>query len=135
MLAGLASEGARPSSSARDRAIADMIAYTVDLRFNEHLALTELSAAASVSVFHACRAFRRAIDMSIHRYQQTVRLRHALAMVLETSVPLARIAVDTGCANQGHLGNVFHRRFGLTPARLRRNTRTVLAAALPRSGS
>ncbi len=117
----LAPEDLRPSSSVRDRAIAEVITYTVDLRFDETLALSELSAAAGVGVFHACRAFRRAMDMSIHRYQQTVRLRHALALLLETSLPLARIAADTGFANQGHLGNVFRRRFGLTPARARRH--------------
>lgn len=107
------------SSPGRDRAIAEAIAYVVDLRFGERLMLSDLAAAAGVSVFHACRAFRRAMHTSIHRYQQSVRLRHALALLLDSSMPLARIAVESGFANQGHLGNIFRRRFGLTPTRVR----------------
>ena len=107
------------ASPGRDRAIAEAIAYVVELRFGERLALSDLAATAGVSVFHACRAFRRAMHTSIHRYQQNVRLRHALALLLDSSMPLARIAVDSGFANQGHLGNMFRRRFGLTPARVR----------------
>lgn len=121
------------SSPGRDRAIAEAIAYVVDLRFGERLALSDLAAAAGVSVFHACRAFRRAMDTSIHRYQQSVRLRHALALLVDSSMPLARIAVESGFANQGHLGNMFRRRFGLTPAQVRPTGRRRLPA-LPAVG-
>jgi AraC family transcriptional regulator len=116
----LAPQDDRGVVSARDRAIAETIAQAVDLRFDEHLMLDELAGIAGISVFHACRAFRRARNTSIHRYRQTVRLRHALALLRDTSWPLARVAVDAGFANQGHLGNVFRRRLGVTPARARR---------------
>ena len=106
--------------SARDRAIAETIAHVVDLRFDEDLTLDELAGMAGISVFHACRVFRRVRNASIHRYRQTVRLRHALALLRDTSWPLARVAVDAGFANQGHLGNVFRRRLGVTPAQARR---------------
>ncbi|HKX17499.1 MAG TPA: AraC family transcriptional regulator [bacterium] len=108
--------------SRRDGAIADAIVYTIDLRFDERLVLTDLAAAAGVGVFHACRIFRRVTGMTIHHYHQMVRLRHAAALLLETSLPVSHIAVETGFANQGHLGNAFRRRFGETPARFRRVT-------------
>jgi AraC family transcriptional regulator len=126
----LASQEDRGGVSPRDRATAEAIAYAVDLRFDEHLTLDELAEIAGISVFHACRAFRRVRNTSIHRYQQTVRLRHALALLRDTSRPLAQVAVDTGFANQGHLGNAFHRRFGVTPARARRMPAAHLANAL-----
>ncbi len=107
------------SPSRRDRAIADAIAYTIDLRYDERLALSDLAAVAGVGVFHACRVFRRATGMTIHRYHQTIRLRHAVALLMETSLPVSHIAVETGFANQGHLGNALRRRFGETPARVR----------------
>ncbi len=116
-----------PPSTARDRAVADAVAYAVDLRFGERLGLAELAAAAGVGVFHACRVFRRVMKTSIHRYLEAVRLRHALALLLDTSLPLARIAVDTGFAKQGHLGNAFRRGFGVTPGAVRRTVpRAVL---------
>jgi AraC family transcriptional regulator len=127
----LAPRDDRGSASVRDRAIAEAIAHTADMRFDEqHLTLDEIAAIAGTSVFHACRAFRRVRNTSIHRYRQTVRLRHALALLRETSWPLARIAVDTGFANQGHFGNVFRRRLGVTPARARRLPAALLVSAL-----
>ncbi len=115
----LAPQDERMQAAGRDRVVADTIVYLIDLRFDEDLTLSRLASAAGVSVFHACRAFRRVMRTSIHQYRQAVRLWHALALLRETSWPLARVAVEVGFANQGHLGNVFRRRFGVTPARAR----------------
>lgn len=108
---------------ARDRAIAETIAHTVDLHFDEHLPLVHLASIAGVSPFHACRAFRRVMGTSIHRYQQEVRLRHVLALLLDTQLPLAQIAVEAGFANQGHLSNVFRQRFTRTLREARTDSR------------
>jgi AraC family transcriptional regulator len=105
----------------RDGEIADAIAHEVALRCDERLTLGELAAQAGVSMFHACRAFRRAMGISIHRYQAELRLRHALALVLDTSRPLTDVAYDTGFANQGHFGNAFRKRFGAAPSAVRRH--------------
>ncbi len=103
----------------RDAEIARHIAYDVRARFDEQVPLAELAAAAGVSLFHACRAFKHATGVSIHRYRQEIRLRHALAGLLDTRAPIAQIAVEAGFANQGHLTNLFRRRFGVTPRRAR----------------
>jgi transcriptional regulator GlxA family with amidase domain len=106
-------------AAGRDREVAGAIAHLIDLRFDERMTLSELAGAAGVRVFHACRAFRRAIGTSIHRYRQTVRLWHALALLRDTAWPISRIAAEAGFANQGHLTNLFRRRFGATPAQAR----------------
>jgi AraC-like DNA-binding protein len=106
--------------SRRDRVIAETIACIIESHFDERLSLTDLSSAVGVSVFHACRVFHRSLGTSIHQYHREVRLRHALALLLGTPMPPAQIAAETGFANQGHLGNVFRRRFGVTPGRARR---------------
>ena len=103
----------------RDRERADEVAYMVESRFLERLSLAELASTAGLSIFHTCRVFRRVKGTSIHRYHQEVRLRHALALLLGTRRPIAEVAAETGFANQGHLGNLFRRRFGVTPARVR----------------
>lgn len=59
-----------------------------------------------------------------------VRLRHALAGLLDTAEPVAQIAAGTGFASQAHLTTRFRRRFGVTPAACRREGR-IGAGARP----
>lgn len=106
--------------NAREQDIAGAIAHEVALRFDERLSLEELAQGAGVSVFHACRVFRRVMGTGIHQHQQEVRLRHALALLLDTRMPLAEVALEAGFANQGHLGNAFMRRYGRTPGATRK---------------
>ncbi|WP_164019798.1 helix-turn-helix transcriptional regulator [Pyxidicoccus trucidator] len=104
----------------REQTIAGTIAHSVALRFDERLSLEALARGAGVSVFHACRVFRRVMGTGVHQHQQEVRLRHALALLLDTRLPLAEVALEAGFANQGHLGNAFMRRYGRTPGATRK---------------
>jgi AraC family transcriptional regulator len=127
----LGTAGRRPAVG-RWRGIADEIAHEVALRFDEPLPLSTLAAQVGVSPFAACRLFRRVTGSTIHGYQLELRLRHAVTLLLETRRPLADIALATGFANQGHFGNHFRRRYGLTPGRLRTpEGRQALAGRLP----
>ncbi|NMO20448.1 helix-turn-helix transcriptional regulator [Pyxidicoccus fallax] len=106
--------------NAREREIAGAIAHELALRFDERVTVEALARNVGVSAFHACRVFRRVMGTSIHQHQQEVRLRHALALVLDTRLPLAEVALEAGFANQGHLGNAFMRRYGRTPGATRK---------------
>ena len=110
----------------RNAAIADTIARAIGRGFHATLPLAALAGAAGVSVFHACHAFRRATGMSIRHYHREVRLRHGLAMLVETEVPLAQLALDLGFNSQPHFTNLFRRRFGVTPHALRRGRRAEI---------
>lgn len=112
-------------ASRRERAVAASLAETVAARWDEPLTLEALAAAAGVSVFHACRVFRRVEGTSIHRRLTELRLRHALALVLDTSWSFGRIAVEAGFANQGHFGNAFRQRYGRTPGAVRAGATVV----------
>ncbi len=109
--------------AARERSIAEAVAHAAALRFDEGVSVEALALDAGVSVFHACRVFRRVMGTSIHAHVQELRLRHALALVLDTRLPLAEVALEAGFANQGHLGNAFRRRFGRTPGAVRKGHR------------
>jgi len=109
----------RPAGRA-DREIARAIEHAIARRAGKDVDLPTLAAEASVSVAHACRAFRRATGATIHARVREARLRHALALLLDTDRPIADIAIDVGFANQGHLGNAFAARFGVSPGRARR---------------
>ena len=67
---------------------------------------------------------RRSNESMSLRHQVEIRLTRARALVLETQLPLAMIALEVGFANQGHLGNRFRRRFGVPPGALRRASAT-----------
>lgn len=104
----------------RERALADELAFHLRVRYAEPASLASLADAAGVSPFHACRVFRRATGAGIHAYRRELRLRHALAMLVDGVAPIADVAAETGFASQSHLTNRFRERFGVTPARARR---------------
>lgn len=109
----------RRQGTPRARALADEIAHRVATHFNQPLPLDTLASEVGVSPFAASRLFRSTTGWTIHQYQIELRLRHALTLLFETERPLAAIALETGFANQGHFGNHFRRRYGLTPRQAR----------------
>ncbi len=56
---------------------------------------------------------------AIHGFRCELRLRHALARILDGHEPLADIAVAIGFASHSHLTNQLRARFGIPPARAR----------------
>lgn len=122
-------------ANGRDRAVGRVAAHTVDhasgldlasaiarelrLSFADSTSLGELAETCGYSVFHTCRVFQRATGRTIHGFRRELRLRHALARLLDGDEPLAEIAAATGFASQSHLTNLFRTRFGITPGRVR----------------
>src|SRR3990172_9130305 len=74
---------------ARAHAVAASIAAMIERRSDESLSLKQLAGAAGVSVYSACRAFRRVHGTTIHRHHVEIRLGRALALVRDTQLPLA----------------------------------------------
>jgi AraC-like DNA-binding protein len=81
--------------------------------------LGELVATVGGSVFHACHAFRAATGTTMNAYRNEIRLRHALARLLDGDEPLAQVAAAAGFASQSHLTNRFTARFGTSPGKVR----------------
>ena len=108
-----------PGSPADDRDLAYALAHELRLRFAEATPLSEIADAAHASVFHACRVFRRATGTTLHEYRRELRLRHALAQLIDSDAPLAEVAAGAGFASQSHLTNQFRARFAKTPGAVR----------------
>jgi len=104
----------------RDRAHAEEIAYLLRRRLDGRVTLEELARATGYSEFHLCRAFRRATGMTIGAFHRDLRIRHALALILETRRPLAEIAIEVGFTSQAHLTTQLRQRVGVTPRRARK---------------
>ncbi|MCW5807458.1 MAG: helix-turn-helix transcriptional regulator [Deltaproteobacteria bacterium] len=109
--------GAAPARA--DRALAEALIHLLRVSFATQVSLAELADATGYSLFHACRVFRAVTGTTIHGYRRELRLRHALARILDGDEPLASVAAATGFASQSHLTNLYRARFGITPARTR----------------
>lgn len=115
----LAALAAPSSEVAADDVLAGAVAHVLRLGFAESTSLGELSERTGYSVFHTCRVFRATTGYTIHGFRRELRLRHALARILDGDEPLIEIAAHTGFASQSHLTNLFRARFGVTPAKAR----------------
>jgi AraC-like DNA-binding protein len=75
-----------------------------------------LEAIAGLDRFTIARQFRWAFGTSPDRYRTLRRLARARAAI-ERGEPLARVAAETGFADQSHMTRQFKRTYGMTPAR------------------
>jgi AraC-like DNA-binding protein/quercetin dioxygenase-like cupin family protein len=65
----------------------------------------------------ACQRFRR---RSVGELIRELRLRHAWHALASSRAPIKQIAAEAGFYDQAHLGRWFKRRFGISPAAVRR---------------
>ena len=67
--------------------------------------------------------FRQALGRSIHAEIQRTRLERAKQLLLETDLPLPKVARACGFGSPSYLAAVFHRHLGVTPVKYRANNR------------
>jgi LacI family transcriptional regulator len=67
--------------------------------------------------------FRQALGRSIHEEIQRTRLERARQLLLETDLPLPKVARACGFRSPSYLAAVFHRHLGVTPVKYRANNR------------
>jgi AraC-like DNA-binding protein len=82
--------------------------------------LHDVADAACCSLFHLARSFRKHTGLSLHGYRQRLRLALALQRLEEGERDMAALAHGLGYCSQSHLGSVFLRELGVTPAQARR---------------
>jgi AraC-like DNA-binding protein len=81
--------------------------------------LRELAGAAGLSSYHVSRVFRRTTGVTISAFRSRLRVRRALEQLAGGQRDLARLAAETGFADQAHLTRSVRRETGSTPAQLR----------------
>jgi AraC-like DNA-binding protein len=123
----------RPESSgeARRRDGAEAARLVLLRTFRQPLGLRDVAARVGLSAHHLCRAFRRHVGRSMHQYRIDLRLRASLGPLCEAKVSLATLALDLGFNSQSHFTAAFTGRFGVAPARFRRDARDGRPPRLP----
>lgn len=86
-------------------------------------AAAELAAQAGVHRVHLVRSFRRFFGLPPAEYVRRLRVRAASTRLALTPAGIASIALESGFADQSHLGRRFRRETGFTPAGFRNAVR------------
>lgn len=80
------------------------------------IGLSELAGLVNVSRFHFARLFKQSTGMTAIGFVERCRIRRAQALILESEMSLAEIALATGYADQSHFTRRFRNLTGSTPA-------------------
>lgn len=113
---------AEPLAAAVERAITHMRAHLGD-----PLTIAELADAGGLPEHRLNAAFRAVHGQSPYAYLSALRLREAMRLLAETSLPIGEIAYRTGHADQSALTRRLRQKGCLPPAAYRRQQRLEMA--------
>ena len=91
----------------------------LNARFQEPLSLSDVAEEFGVHPVHLAATFRRRFGCSLGEYLRHQRVNAARSMLEDPELPLTRIAVEAGFADQSHLTRTFKRLTGMTPGQYR----------------
>jgi AraC family transcriptional regulator len=84
------------------------------------ISLATVAARLGVHPSTLAAAFRRYYRVSVGELTRELRLRHARQRLRASRAPIKQVAVEAGFYDQAHLGRCCKRRFGISPAEIRR---------------
>ena len=84
------------------------------------ISVEQFSKVIGFSQWHFSRCFKAEFGCSPHRFIIAHRIRHATALLINSRLSIAEIALESGFADQAHLGRSFSKHVGLSPGRWRR---------------
>jgi AraC-like DNA-binding protein len=90
----------------------------LEANYASKVELARLAEVAGLSPFHLTRVFARDTGLPPHAFLNQVRIARAKAL-LRSRVPIARVAAETGFADQSHLTRVFRQVVRLSPGAYR----------------
>lgn len=109
----------RGGERGRGRAAIELVRCSVLRNIGRRWTLSELGAAAGLSPFQLCRAFRRSTARTVHNWIVDLRLRESLERLLDGGDDLARLALDLGFSSHSHFTTAFRSAFQMTPSAFR----------------
>ncbi len=83
------------------------------------LSVSELAAAAHLSIHHFIKSFRRSEGMTPYARVMNCRIEKALSLLLRRETRIDQIADQTGFSSAAHFVSTFRKRVGVTPGALR----------------
>ncbi len=83
--------------------------------YNEDIQMEELLSLSYYSRRHFIRLFSDTYGVSPHKYLSRLRIRHAAALLSETSLPMSEIALRCGFNDPNYFGRIFKKYIGISP--------------------
>jgi AraC-like DNA-binding protein len=106
-----------------DRRTVDRVAAFVDAELPGVLTLDRLAAVARLSPFHFARAFKATTGLAPHQFVTSRRMHRATTLLVHTSAGVDQIAHAVGLSNVSHFRRLFRSQVGVTPGRLREESK------------
>jgi AraC family transcriptional regulator len=88
-------------------------------RCGEELSLKELAASVFLSEYYFVRLFKEVTGLTPHAYLANLRIERARALLLQTDLPITRIAADVGYRSPSHFAHAFRSSTGVSPRAFR----------------
>jgi AraC family transcriptional regulator len=98
------------------RAEIDRLTEFIEDNLDRTISLDDLASVVNVSRFHFSRLFKRSTGNTAIGFVEQCRIRRAQALITDTDLSLAQIALAVGFVDQSHFTRRFHRHVGCTPA-------------------
>jgi AraC-like DNA-binding protein len=111
----------RPSCERRRREIVEDVKEQIALNFRSNLSLKTLATFANSTPAQIARIFPLQTGLTIHDYQQSVRMRVSLDMLRNGRQSLNAAALELGYSSHSHFSYVFRRWFGVPPSNFARS--------------
>jgi AraC-like DNA-binding protein len=116
----------RPECDGRRRDVVEAVKRRLAEQYWVNHSLGGLARNFHCSISTLVRIFRTETGLSLHAYQQGVRIRMSLQLLKDSSGDLSEIATQLGFANHSHFTTVFRRQFGMTPSEFKRDASSSL---------
>lgn len=111
----LFAEAAAPTDALVDRALA-----LIDRNFGKPITDEAIASQLGLSTSHFRFLFKTATGQPFHRFLVSKRLEHGRRLLVEDGLPVGTVAHEVGFASASHFSRAFSKRFGVSPASLRR---------------
>lgn len=96
-----------------------LVTHYIQTHLDEPLALDTLANVINISASYFLTRFKQSTGLAPHQYVMSQRLEQAKRLLVQTQLPIAEIANETGFADQSHLTRLMRRHTGLTPKLIR----------------
>ena len=84
-----------------------------------NLSLSDIAAAAGLSISHCKVLFRQSLGLPVHQYLIRRRVERAVALLRQDKLSISQVALESGFSHQSHLAMHMRRLLGVSPRELR----------------
>lgn len=114
-----------PLKSTKNACVEDAVKW-IQKNYKYQIGLSKMCQELDVSLPHLTRQFHLQTGISPIKYLTSLRLEHAISLLLNTSMGLEAIAVECGYSNSNYFSKVFRKNMGISPAQYRNQHNGIL---------